>query len=87
MKINLNDYVWVKLTEHGKKIHKERYDELVRMTGGLWKYEYEPVKEDEDGWSRWQFWCLMEAFGAHVSMGLEAPFETTLRVYPKGATQ
>ena len=63
VKINVNDIIKVKLTEKGERI-------LERM--GL-EYLHEP---DEDGWSSWQIWVLMETFGNHVGMSSQVPFET-----------
>lgn len=36
--------------------------------------------QDKDGWSRWQAWSLMQDLGPHISMGMNPPFETTIRV-------
>jgi hypothetical protein len=63
---NINHYVFVKLTEQGLKIAIEKAI---------------PVPpEDQCGWSRWQLWCLMKAFGDHCYNGCEIPFETTIRI-------
>jgi hypothetical protein len=52
--MNLNDYVWVKLTPAGKKVVGEK------------TFMYNDVGE---GWSRWQLWVFMQMFGEHIYMG------------------
>jgi len=78
MKFNINDDVKVKLTETGREILREQHEELR----GLWPTfpGYEEPKEDKDGWTTYQMWCLMESFGQHVAMGLTMPFETTIEI-------
>lgn len=41
---------------------------------------YTPPKEDASGWSKWQLWSLMEAFGPHIHLGSENCFETTIEM-------
>ena len=63
---NINDFVRVKLTDEGRRIHRERFRKLnakVKITSNL---KYSPPVEDKDGWSRWQLWVLMEMFGEHT---------------------
>lgn len=77
--MNLNDEVWVRLTEEGRRIHRARHDELaqfVRSRGGTF-HDYVP-KPEQDGWSKWQLWGLFQEFGAHVGMGISIPFETEI---------
>jgi hypothetical protein len=52
--MNLNDYVWVKLTPAGKEVVGEK------------TFMYNDVG---DGWSRWQMWVFMQMFGEHIYMG------------------
>ena len=68
---NMNHYVWVQLTDHGRKMYDEHY-----LGFGI-----EPVSrpEDEDGWSKWQLHELMSVLGEHCVMGRELPFETNIR--------
>lgn len=78
IEFNINQYVRVRLTETGHKIHKEDYDRIYRNYKKN-PYPYNPPKEDEDGWSRWQLWTLMELFGSSIHIGInEAPFETNI---------
>ncbi len=78
IRFNVNDHVKVKLTPKGREIHRRRHDELfLRFPSD---FPYTPVKEDSEGWSEWQMWCLMEAFGQHCHNGLELPFETEILI-------
>jgi hypothetical protein len=86
MDFNINERVRVKLTDHGRKIHREDHEafwsqqpEHVQA-----RFPYKPPKEDAEGWSEWQMHNLMELFGSHVGVAKELPFETTIQlVEPK----
>ena len=73
MKINLNDSVRVRLTEHGRRLHREHWNEKVGDA-----YPYQQPQEDEDGWSTWQLWELMATFGEHLCMCCKLPFKTQI---------
>lgn len=78
MEFNINEYVAVRLTDEGRAEHKRQHDELnAQFTK---KLDYRPPKEDEEGWSKWQAWVLINTFGHMVDMGSMPPFETTIRV-------
>ena len=77
---NINDYVQVRLTDRGRACLRENYDKLNAAYGGKLTFKHTPPKEDKDGWSRWQAWSLMQDLGPHISMGMNPPFETTIRV-------
>jgi hypothetical protein len=69
---NINDHVWLKLTDKGREIHRESlkdYPELLKY-----------VETDADGWTRFQLWEAMQVFGARMVMGSELSFETTIRL-------
>lgn len=72
---NLNDYVWVKLTDAGRVAHRNHWERLSFGT----VHDYKPVDEI-DGWSRWQLWELMQVFGGSLYNGCNVPFETTIRM-------
>jgi hypothetical protein len=75
---NVNDKVRVRLTDTGRRILKLNHDAV--FIGELAeKYPYEPPKE-EDGWSEWQMWSLMNELGQHCRMGCPQPFETTIQI-------
>ena len=77
---NINEYVEVKLTKRGREIHRKNCDGLFASMENPPKYT--PPKEDDDGWSKWQMWSLMQDFGASIYMGAtEQPFETTIRIH------
>lgn len=58
MKINLNDYVKVKLTEHGKNIYECSLYNTEKIEGDVLKI---------------QIWQLMFTFGGAMFMGNVAP--------------
>lgn len=76
---NINDAVRVKLTDFGRGIHKQQFDDLANRFPSV-QYSYTPPKEDKDGWSEWQGWVLMETFGEHIGLGGPNPFETTIQI-------
>lgn len=57
--MNLNDCVWVKLTDHGLRVMWRRDD-----------YYSEAEKR-----GKWQLWRLMQVFGKAQEMGGETAFE------------
>lgn len=85
---NVNEYVWVKLTDYGRECHRKDHDDFVanirRLTGDDPKMPYSPPDEDSEGWSRWQGHELMRQFGPHMGIGFgPVPFETTIRLDSK----
>lgn len=78
MLFNINDNVYVKLTDHGRKVH---YEEHIKFWGKFPNQpSYKPPKEDNEGWSKWQMWELMSEFGSHIGMCKSNVFETTIRI-------
>lgn len=78
MEFNLNDEVRVKLTPLGRKLHEEDHWKFWSMMPKLKVPAYVAPTEDIDGWSTWQLWSLMEAFGKHTRIGFDTCFETTI---------
>lgn len=72
-KINVNEYVWVKLTEYGKYKVSE-YSRICNMNFGKKVMEEMPWKL-EDGYCKVQFWEFMKILGDCFSMGLQTPIE------------
>lgn len=69
VRLNLNDNIKVKLTEHGKDIYYHQYDRTNAFCGReLCKPSYPKV--DEDGYTTFQLWCFMELYGVHIGMTL-----------------
>ncbi len=79
MRFNVNDKVRVRLTEHGKTLHREDH---AKFWAHLGKKEppYISPGEDENGWSEWQMWALMQDFGPHMTLGSPVPFETEIEI-------
>lgn len=73
---NMNEHVKVKLTERGREILKQRHKEIFKGRD----IKYTPPVEDEDGWSEWQLWCLLEEFGRELCCGISGPFETGIKI-------
>ena len=69
---NINDCVMVKLTDHGRALHRREWDKLG--TG----ISYMPPKENADGWSKWQLWRLIELYGNHIGVICDMPFATSI---------
>jgi hypothetical protein len=78
MDFSINNYVRIKLTDHGRAVHAA--DHVLWCARHNCKLTYQQPEEDADGWSRWQMWALMEAFGHHVGNGFTIPFETTIQI-------
>jgi hypothetical protein len=76
---NVNDTVWVRLNDEGRRALRENYardmPEPIRA-----KYPYREPTEDCNGWSRWQLHHLMYEFGSHMTPGSPPPFQTTIRL-------
>ncbi len=78
---NINENVAVRLTDYGREVHKENHETFWKGIGK--EMEYHPPVEDENGWSQWQLWSLMQKFGPCIYMGRPMPFETTIRIENK----
>lgn len=66
---NINHIVRVKLTDYGKEL-------IAKDPDGPYPYTV-----DEDGWSEFQLWVLMDIFGRHCFCGsVKLPFETEMKV-------
>lgn len=65
--VNINDSVWVRLTDAGRRIHREHHEELsdFATNNGGHPIPYEPPPEI-DGFCKFQLWMLMDIFGYHV---------------------
>ena len=83
VEFNVNHYVYVQLTDKGRAEHRRQHDEMCSYSSAFYNPEYVPVEEDENGWSEWQFWCFMEAFGHITRIGMSGAFSTGLRFNKK----
>lgn len=70
VKINLNEFVKVKLTDLGKEIYYHRHDALNEYLKKIGAKPIEPhfPKEDEEGYTKFQLWNFMEIYGKHLGM-------------------
>ena len=59
--INLNENVKVKLTDFGISLYKLRYDN--------------DPKKDEQGYTSFQLWTLMNIYGLYIGLAKDAPFD------------
>lgn len=82
--LNLNIFIKVKLTDHGKDIFYHQYDELnsyLIKNGGT------PIKPcfpetDADGYSEFLLWKFMQTYGKYIGMGAKNVIEP-LNIYFK----
>lgn len=85
MKFNVNDYVKVKLNEKGINIYLERNQHLRDMMSKYYNHEYvvKPPKIDEEGFTKFQMWDLMQLYGPYLGLGMDLPFETEILLEDK----
>ena len=76
---NLNGDVYVKLTDVGRNELERQHYELYSMLPNIKRSYVEPEVDDE-GFSKFQMWVLMSSLGHLCRMGLEQPFETTIKI-------
>lgn len=80
VEFNINDYVYVKLTDAGRMEIRRQAEELEdywKKPRGTFSNHKE---EDADGWSKWQMHELMNTFGGMTFVWGKLPFETTIRL-------
>ena len=76
-KLNINEYVKVKLNETGLDIYIKRMKEInesLKEKGTDLEFPLYPVRDDK-GYVKFQLWDLMELFGEYLRVGEEIPFE------------
>lgn len=79
IKYNINYAVKVKLNALGRRVHRRFHDRVFTPgTEMAARFPYKPPKVDEEGYSTFQLWNLMEIFGAEMSLGFETPFDTEI---------
>lgn len=74
---NINDNVWVKLTQNGRDLLERDHYAFWRETGHPNPPAYVPPVE-VNGHSKWQMWDLMAKLGKYQSMGADNVFETEI---------
>ena len=83
IEFNLNDYVYVKLTDAGRAELKRQHDDLL-LHYPRYTNLYTPPKEDDDGFSKFQGWILISKLGHLMYMGCPPPFEIDIKLENKG---
>lgn len=78
VEFNINDYVKVKLTGHGVDCLKKNYDDLVSQ--GMYAYGYTAPKVDENGYSKFQMWSLMQDLGPYIQMSAKPVFSGLMMI-------
>lgn len=82
MQINLNSTVKVKLTQLGRDRHRSNHYDfwngvMLRLREAP---SYVPPLEDENGWSIWSLWELIQSFGKYSTKGGNLCFESEIDV-------
>jgi hypothetical protein len=81
MIFNINDSVKVKLNAQGVAIIEALHNEIYKMVKSPRPFHLPMV--DEEGYTRFQLWDLMEIFGPHVGLGRICPFDTNIMIPEK----
>jgi hypothetical protein len=71
---NLNDYVYVKLNDLGRKVHRDNHSKF--LSDDLMNRLYREPVVDENGYCKFQMWDFMHIFGEHTCMGCPSCFDT-----------
>lgn len=70
---NINSTVRVRVNERGEahllKRHVEQFGDYLD------KFPYRPKATDENGYSRWQLWDLMQSFEGCIHLGCHMPYD------------
>lgn len=67
-RFNVNDYVRVKLTQHGFDVHRQEFEEFWFARAKHPAIKYEPPKVDSYGFCKFQLWSFMRTFGYAFGM-------------------
>lgn len=68
IKINLNETVKVKLTDFGRAIYQQGCDRLNEIIGEEF-FCLDQLKEDKDGYVKFQLWSFMQRYGEYMGLG------------------
>lgn len=83
---NLNEDVYVRLTERGRQILRDNHAEAFRVASR--RPDYVEPKEDEQGFSKWPLYMLFQQFGTEMVLGNHPlPFDTEIYCNPNEAKQ
>lgn len=79
--MNINDFVWVRLTQRGRDIDRAAHERLRAIAPIVGPY----VDGAKNGWSQFQLYQLMYYFGQDCYMGADLPFETEISLVDPNA--
>ncbi len=82
IKTNLNYHVKVKLTDYGIELLANKHAENRRLYPRVKHYQqpFKMPKTDEDGYTIYQMWSLMETFGNHIGLCCDNPFDLNVLI-------
>lgn len=81
-KVNINEYIKVKLNDLGIKILREQHEELnqmIKSNGGTGLGDFQ-LRIDEEGYTKLQMHDFMITFSPHMHMGSDLPFDANIIV-------
>jgi len=80
LNLNINDHVKVRLTDLGRRLHRQHWDKVF-SSHIMSPPRYQPPRDDGSGWSEFQLHELMSLFGQHIGPGFsDLPFEPEIRI-------
>lgn len=77
VKLNINDYVMVKLNQNGIDELERQHKELRKGLPSLGEFH---IKIDDDGYTKFQLHSLMLKLGHMCKLGFEPPFDVDIKV-------
>lgn len=81
---NINDCVKVKLTDEGINILREQYNSMLKQLTSEQKKamgSFKLPEVDEEGYTKFQFWDLMNHFGQYMYNGnINPPFCMDIKI-------
>jgi len=83
IKFNINESVKVKLTDHGRKVLADQHNKYAVYYPKAFQIKTPndfKENEDENGFTTFQLWSLMEKFGNHTGMCQENCFDTNILI-------
>ena len=81
IRININEPIKVKLTDYGKVIYFQKYNEVNKYLPKFKQRTISFPKVDEDGYSSFQLWDFMEIYGSYFGMGRQEVIKPIEIVY------
>lgn len=72
-KFNFNQLVKVRLKQEGIDILRQQHDEFRSKYKGL-KLSPFTIDIDDEGYTSFQMWDLMQRFGEYMTLGFDTPF-------------